>query len=68
MQMLVMSAGLISFTCSAPLPADPVADTSAKAQPVGEATSRTHHKKHGFGGGFGGAGLYGGGLYGGGLG
>lgn len=68
--MLVISAGLISFTNSAPLPADEVeakgatagAAASVPSADAGQALFRTHKKKHGFGA------LYGAGLYGGGLG
>lgn len=64
--MLVISAGLISFTNSAPLPADEVeakgATASVPSADAGQVSFRTHKKKHGFGA------LYGAGLYGGGLG
>lgn len=73
-QILVVSAGLISPILSVPLPADPApapaaaapaADTKSTVGSGGVATTRTHHKKHPFGFG----GLYGGGLgYGAGLG
>ena len=68
LQVLVVSAGLVSPILSVPFPEDPA--PAAEAAPAANsksapavATTRTHHKKHGFGG------LYGGGLgYGAGLG
>ena len=68
LQILVVSAGLISPIHSVPLPADPAPEKAAAAPAVdtksapGVATTRTHHKKHGFGGLFGGGLGYGAGL------